>query len=500
MKLPDPHAQSYAQLPYESNPFFESHPGRLATIAYLAGLNPPALEGCRVLELGCAGGGNLIPSAESLPDASFTGVDLAPNQIADGKKIIAALGLKNIQLHAMSLTELPSDFGPFDFIIAHGLYSWVPPNVQRRIMEICKSHLSPNGIAYISYNTHPGWRLRGIMRDLLLYGQTGMPPESPLRARLAHSRDFAEMILNAAGEEETGYRRVLGHEIDLVLKSPDSYIAHEHLEAWHEPIYFREFAARASEHGLSYLGDARSGKAAYRVESRLRQQQPELHADPIHFEQCVDFAIGRQFRRSLLVHAGQSIGREIDPARLMKCHFTAGVFPTSPIDASHDGEVIFQAHDGGTYATCVAGLKVAIVTIASAFPEAIAFDAVWEQVCRALNRSTDDPASRLQLAESLGAMFTADSIEPHLTPPVFAKAISPKPMATPLARWQAANRRVIHNRRHRSVRSLDAFEASVLARLDGTLDHAALRSITVATDYALEACLQKLAMNAVLIG
>ena len=496
----DAQAESYEQLPYESNPFFESHPGRLATIAYLSGLDPVPIDNCRVLELGCAAGGNLIPVAEALPGSVFVGVDLAPNQIAEGRAIIDTLGLKNIRLQAMSLTDITADFGSFDYIIAHGLYSWVPPDVQRRILEICKAHLSPNGVAYISYNTNPGWRLRGVMRDLLQYGQSELPPQTGLRSRLASGRNFAEMILSAAGDEPTGYRRVLGSEVDMVLKAPDSYIAHEHLEQWHEPIYFREFAARIEERGLAYLGDARPGGGVFRVESRLRQQRPELGANLIHLEQCIDFAFGRQFRRSLIVHQDRKIQRPLDAKRLMHCHFTAIMFPTAPVDLRPEAQVTFQAHDGGTFATNDVGLKAAIVEIAGAFPLAIGFDQVWQRARHALNARIDDLAARLHLAQLLLVMFMADSVEPHLTPPVFVKQISPKPMATPLARWQAANGRVIHNRRHRGVRSPDAFECSVLALLDGTRDTTALKAITGATDHAIRECLKKLAMNAVLIG
>ena len=496
----DPQAQSYEQLPYESNPFFESHPRRLQTIAYLAGLNPPALENCRVLELGCAGGGNLIPAAESLPNATFIGVDLAPNQIADGQEIIDALGLTNIRLHALSVTDISADFGPFDYIIAHGIYAWVPPEVQHRILEICKAHLSPNGVAYISYNTYPGWRLREVMRELLLYGQADLPSNTPLRKRLSRSREFAEMMLDTAGEDDTAYHRVLNNEIEIVLKSPDSYIAHEHLEQSHAPLYFRDFTARASEQGLIYLCDARPGKAVHQIELRLREQQPAITADPIHFQQCVDFAVGRQFRRSLLIHAGQTHASELDPTRLTRCHFTAGVFPTSQNELHRVGEAEFQAHGGGTFKTSDAVLKTAINAIATVYPEAIRFDCVWEQACRELERPTHDTTARLQLAQNLGSMFMADLLEPHLTPPALVSRVSPKPLATSLARWQAAHGDVIHNRRHRSVRSLNDFERSILTLLDGTRDRPTLENRTGATEYAVRECLQKLAMNAVLIG
>ncbi len=496
----DPQAQSYEQLPYESNPFFESHPRRLQTIAYLAGLNPPALENCRVLELGCAGGGNLIPAAESLPRATFTGIDLAPNQIADGNKIVHVIGLKNIQLHAMSLTDLPADFGQFDYIIAHGLYSWVPPHVQRRILEICKAHLSQYGVAYISYNTYPGWRLREVMRELLLYGQADLPSNTPLRKRLSRSRDFAEMMLDTAGDDDTAYHRVLNNEIEIVLKSPDSYIAHEHLEQSHAPLYFRDFTARASEKGLSYLCDARPGKTVHTIESRLQDHQPGLDSDPIHFQQCVDFAVGRQFRRTLLVHAGQTHASQLDSTRLTHCHFTAAVFPASQNELDRVGEIEFQAHGGGTFKTGNVILKSAINAIAAVFPAATPFDRVWEQACRELKRPTHDSIARLQLAQNLGAMFRADLLETHLTPPMFVNRVSPKPMATSLARWQAAHGHVVHNRRHRSVRSLNDFERSILALLDGTRDRPTLENTTGATEYAVRECLQKLAINAVLIG
>src|SRR6476619_1779852 len=102
-------ATSYDEVPYESFAVFETHPDHLAVMGRLFGLTPPAVETCRVLELGCAGGGNLIPLAQVLPGGRFVGVDLSGRQIAQAKANAEALGLANITFHAMSLTEVARD-------------------------------------------------------------------------------------------------------------------------------------------------------------------------------------------------------------------------------------------------------------------------------------------------------------------------------------------------------------------------------------------------------
>src|SRR5262249_1781779 len=133
--------KSYEETPYHSNPISSCHPDCLATMATLYGMRPPPVASCRVLELGCAGGGNLIPIALTLPAARFVGIDLSPRQIAEGQEIVATLGLKNIQLLPLSILDVGPDFGTFDYILCHGVYSWVPPAVQDKILAICRQHL-----------------------------------------------------------------------------------------------------------------------------------------------------------------------------------------------------------------------------------------------------------------------------------------------------------------------------------------------------------------------
>lgn len=91
-------ATSYDRVPYKSHPFRQSHPDRLAVIATLHGMSPPAIERARVLELGCASGGNLLPMADQFPEATFLGIDLSARQIQDGQRLIERAGLRSALL------------------------------------------------------------------------------------------------------------------------------------------------------------------------------------------------------------------------------------------------------------------------------------------------------------------------------------------------------------------------------------------------------------------
>ena len=161
--------ESYEELPYPSSSFVQTHPDRLATLGHLFGLSPAAVDRCRVLEVGCSEGGNLIPLAAALPDSEFVGIDFSATAIGKGAADVAALQLTNIRLLPMDIRDFDTAFGTFDYVIAHGVYSWAPKDVQESVLAICARQLAPNGIAYVSYNTLPGWHARGAVRDAMLY-------------------------------------------------------------------------------------------------------------------------------------------------------------------------------------------------------------------------------------------------------------------------------------------------------------------------------------------
>ena len=161
--------QSYEDVPYASLSYPQTHPDRLRMLAMLMGMEPAPLDGCRVLELGCAVGGNIIPMAYELPKSSFLGIDFSPGQIKTAQSVADGLGLKNIKLMQVDILSLTADIGKFDYIIAHGVYSWTPAEVREKVMSISRNNLAANGIAYLSFNAYPGWHMQGAMRNMMRY-------------------------------------------------------------------------------------------------------------------------------------------------------------------------------------------------------------------------------------------------------------------------------------------------------------------------------------------
>jgi len=191
---------SYDELPYDSHPFVQTTPSRLATVATLFGMNPVPIDKCRVLELGSAAGGNIAPLAELYPDSEFVGVDLSARQIADGQKVVQAAGLKNITLRHASITDVDESYGKFDYIICHGVFSWVPDPVRQKILAVSAALLNPQGVAYVSYNTYPGWHMRGMIRDMMRFH--AMLFDTPAR-RVEQARALLDFLAQSA-KNDTG--------------------------------------------------------------------------------------------------------------------------------------------------------------------------------------------------------------------------------------------------------------------------------------------------------
>lgn len=305
-------AKHYDDQPYTSNAFFYSSPGHLRAAAHLYGVSTVPLARARVLELGCAAGGNLLPFALAYPEARVVGVDLSPVQVAAGKKIIQDLGVSNLELHAMSLTDITKDFGEFDYIIAHGVFSWVPPEVRDAMLRICHENLSSKGIAYISYNTYPGWKVGDIVRDAMMLHSHGATTEEE---KLAQAKAILTLLSDGLAEGNSlaaPLRTAAGN----LNKHSDYYVMHEYLATFNTPCYFVEFADAARRAGLAYVGDAEAQSemsATYDSNVQLNHSLIALGQSKVMRQQYLDFSVGRNFRRSLLVHEERQSSIAIAP-------------------------------------------------------------------------------------------------------------------------------------------------------------------------------------------
>jgi len=299
---------TYDEVPYQSYPYAQSSPEKLATLGTLFGMKPPAIETASVLELGCAEGGNIIPHAVHYPKGKYVGVDLSKVQIDAGKKHIKELGLKNVELKHCSITDIDASFGKFDYIICHGVLSWVPDFVQDKIIEISKNNLNKNGIAYISYNTLPGWNMVRTIRDMMLYHSKTFSETD----KVTQSRALLEFVKDSLEGSETPYAKILKQEAELLAKQGDHYIRHDHLEDNNKQFYFNEFMEMANKQGLQYLSDC--SLASMYLGNMKQSVAEKLQGinDIVRTEQYMDFITNRRFRSTLLCHADVQLNRALD--------------------------------------------------------------------------------------------------------------------------------------------------------------------------------------------
>jgi methyltransferase-like protein/2-polyprenyl-3-methyl-5-hydroxy-6-metoxy-1,4-benzoquinol methylase len=553
---------TYDLVPYESNPFPQTHPDRFAVIGTLFGMRPLPVHRCRVLEIGCAGGGNLIPLALAYPDSTFVGIDLSQVQIAEGQGTVAALGLKNIELRHQDVSHVAPQLGVFDYVICHGIYSWVAPPVQEKILDTCNKHLAPQGIAYVSYNTYPGWHMRGMIRDMLQYH---VQPFTVPAMKVRQARNLLDFLGKASAQDKGPYGLLLRNELESFRRSSDSYLFHEHLEEVNEPIYFHQFVEKAAAHALRYLGEADlrvmvPGNFPPEIENVLQM----VAQDAVHLEQYMDFLRNRMFRQTLLCH------NNVEPHYELKWETVRRFAVASPVRAigpdvvaeaarvgigsigaaadagsvGHgDSPMKFETPDGITLLAREPIVKAAMLELVDAWPRAVPFEELLAQARRRLevrpaglgdlSRGVggSEQSTNYNDAETLGqsllqsyAQASTSLVEFWLTQPSFTTTVSARPRTSALARHQAAGKNLVTTLRHETAH-LGDFERHLVRLLDGSRDRATLMAelvelvgqgeLTVEKDSrpvklpaevreiierALQAQLHVLAKNALLVG
>ena len=466
-------ADRYNEVPYTDHPYRVTHPRCLETMATLFGMNPAPIGTSRVLELGCAGGGNLIPQAQDLPQAEFVGIDFAKRQVSDGEEIVSSLGLKNIRLMHGNIIEVDDSWGQFDYIICHGVYSWVPPEVQDKILEICRRNLGPQGVAVISYNTYPGWHLKGMVREMMRYHALRF---TDAKEQIYQSQALLEFMVET-GNEDRGVGKFLKEELETLRRTSNSYLFHEHLETHNLPCYFHEFAKRAADRNLQYLGDSVFGKML--LQSLPEKSRNLLKDLPmLQQEQYKDFLQNRTFRSSLLCHQEITLDLRITPDKARPFHvgLTDNIAWGKELDI-HDGKPItLQCPSKGKMTIRNRMVKSAILYLKELFPNYISFGVLHETALGRLGPAADDATENTdanQLGSAVLSAFGLGMLDICVHPPACATGLSSFPQATPLARHQAETKNNVTNLRHEIVK-LDDLSRHVVRRLDGQHDMPAI--------------------------
>lgn len=459
----------YDEVPYPNNPLTASHPDRLAAVGVLHGLHPARAERCRVLELGCGAGANLCAMALMLPDSQFVGLDLAEHPIRQGQQLTRELGLRNLTLQQRDILAAGPDLGQFDFVIAHGVYSWVPAAVRDRLLALTREVLTENGIAYVSYIVYPGAYHRRMVREILMH-HAG---DCSGRERIERGREILDFLADVMPLPE-GYRLIFKEERNIWERYGAEYYLHDNLADDNHPIWFREFVAHAGRHGLQYLSDLASAARLDQAHMPdvVRRLDMLSGPDRIAREQYGDFLLGRMFRQTLLCRAGLPITEAPRAEHVRQlCAMSPGR-PVTPQPDLQPGVVVeFRTPAGEMMQTSHPLAKAAVCVLGQEWPLALPFADLVQRAAAMLGPEPANDAAELELAEFLLIADSTDFARLLVTAPRWSRTVTARPVASPLARWQAARGVPVTNVCHQTLRMDDPVIRQLICLLDGTREH-----------------------------
>ena len=469
---------AYDEVAYPTHPKRTTHPDHLAAMGRIFGMATAAPPTCRVLELGCGDGGNLIPMALTLPQACFVGLDLASTAVERGVAAAAQLGLTNVDLRAADLCAAGRELGRFDYIIVHGLYSWVPVPVRDRILALASDLLAPQGIAFVSYNCYPGRHIRNLFRELMRYHAAHFPQAEQ---KVAQSRAIIRFLADVA--EGDVYRALLREEAESIAKRAAGAVYHDDLAEINDAVLFTDFVRHAESHGLQYLSESE-----YATTHDSNNALSRMEANVLELEQYLDFVRCRSFRQTLLCHAGIVLERPV------RAHRLSGLwFSSMARGAASDQETVYESPYGGSIRTAHPLTRCILDALIDAYPSRLDLDRI---------QGLAGTADLSSIREILLGSFTGGAVEIHSGPAPCAAVAGERPLASSLARLQAAKGPMLATLTHVNALAEDDMGRRLVQLLDGTRDRAALLADlgSPADAESLEEALRFLARSGVLVS
>jgi methyltransferase-like protein/ubiquinone/menaquinone biosynthesis C-methylase UbiE len=463
-------AERYDTVLYAARPAAQTHPVHLATIASLFGLAPPDPATCRVLEVGCNDGANLIPMAVSLPRARFVGCDLSPRALAAGRAVIDAIGLSNIELVQRDIAALDPSFGEFDYIIARGFYSWVPAPVREALLALAATRLSPQGVMFLSYNTFPGGYIRKAAWDVI---HRHVDRIENVRERLDTARAFAR-VLASAGPLQMPSDEALRGEFKRVAELDDSALFHDDLAIPNDPMWFRDVVEACARHNLEFVAETdMQTMSAWQLPAEARQLLASL--DRLGREQYLDFMSVRRYRQSLFTRGASASGFRLAPQSVAS--MVVGASPTlRRARAQNSVASLAELLDPGRGPA--GPIRTMLDLLVQRYP-----DSLTQGTLHAVMAAQGARLSR-PLEAILAQAFVSDIVQLRVMASPAGMTPGARPRASPLARHQARESLDVTNLMQESVRLPDDRSRRLLQLLDGNRDEAA---ICAALDAPLDA-------------
>lgn len=467
---------SYDEIPYSPFSFGYTTPDHLRTIGLLFGLNPPKVEKARILDIGCGVGSNMFNFAEIYPNSYSLGIDLSKKQIEQGIKVANDLKLKNIDLKHLSIMDLDDSFGKFDYIICHGVFSWVPDAVKEKILEVSNKFLNPNGIAFVSYNTLPGWNMQRTIREMMMF-------HSEIFQNSNDKLQQAKLLLSFINEslgDSSSYAKFLQDEAKILALYDDAYLLHEYLGEENTSFYFYQFMEMASKYKLAYLGDTSPASMFIGNLPPKAAEKLQTINDIVRTEQYMDFITNRKFRATLLCHNNAPISRNIEFNKLKNFYTTFNIRPVTnqqSIDLTNEQENISFYYESSSepFISTTSSVMKAILYV---YSENIASPVSLEQIAELALKKL----GKFQLQDFLTALeanfvkfIFQGFIKIYAEKPNAIANITAKPKVSEFMRYQAkhayfnaANKLISVTNRLNDMIGVQIQEKCILELLDGT--------------------------------
>ena len=473
----DERSSVYDAVTYQGVVVQSCSPGHLALCSLWRHGPRPATKKFSVTELGCGDGSNLLPLAFYSRESTFVGVDNSAAAIHCAEEGARYLDLDNIQFIQEDVRTLNhSGCRSSDYIIAHGLYSWVPEDAREAILNFCLENLTPSGLAYISYNAQPGWSMRNLVRETLQRAR--LVQQAAIEEKAARAIEVATtQLLEDLPSRDYAFGALFAEELERVRDGKPGYVFHEYLAEINDGFWLRDFVDHAQQHGLDYVADAQDFRWEGQIPQALRASLSKRDLDPIEQEEMTDLLCHRYFRASILCRADaprQSMTHQ--EILEMVSIATSLCAESDPFDPT-EGVVETFCREHGPEITLDASItKAAIVLLAAQWPQGMQFESLWQRASEFLisHGCVVNSGAREQLLEELILLYETGQLDLRLEEPNYPRDIPEYPQAHVLAQYEAQHREALTTPFHLPI----PFEPEALQfvlGLDGSRSHKELQ-------------------------
>jgi 2-polyprenyl-3-methyl-5-hydroxy-6-metoxy-1,4-benzoquinol methylase/methyltransferase-like protein len=465
--------EKYKDVPYVGQPVPGTSPSEMALISWVHAGPRPSVAGARILEIGCGDGGNLMPMAYYHPSCSFVGLDACQPALDEAQRACEKLGLSNLQFYQQDVEEsVRENLGVFDFIIAHGVYSWVNQRSQESLWVLVSQLLKENGLLFLSYNTYPGWKMRGVVRRMLLQKVGEI---QPLKERALQAKREAEAFQHVLPEQGHPYHQLMRQELNLVQRSESHYLIHGLLADENHAFWFRDVVNQAEESEFEYVAEGWFNRREGWVPPNVRQSLMELGYQGIDLEEAVDLMWYRQMRTSLFCKKGQRKQQGPDLSDLVAAVTIAANLSVVDEPTAAPGVFYFEGKHGFRFHTDNELASLVLDALRECWPCGSTWSGILSTlgVTVALTDKEEANPQRfstdivLECQQILLHLYTMGQVDFRITAIPDSKQSNSTTAANPLVRWQARRMPMVTTPSSEQL-LLTHFEQAVLQRLDGS--------------------------------